>query len=139
MVGAGHRRKEHLAVPSLGGLRILSAVEFDLGGRIPCGEETTAADCVELEVRARPVPEALSQLERVMRERPRTGPGRGALEAFEIEESSYLVAEPSTLVPHYLETTTRFRATLRRPGEADIEVTDLDQTVYRYDWQAPPR
>ena len=51
------------------------------------------------------------------------------------------MAEPSTLIPHYLETTTKFRATLRRPGEADIAVADLDQTVYRYSGKVakPPR
>ena len=41
----------------------------------------------------------------------------------EIEESAYLVTEPGTLLPHYLETTAKFRATLHRPGEADIIVS----------------
>jgi hypothetical protein len=129
VVGESYQRKEHLAVPALGGLRILSTTGFGVGQRIPCGEEMTEADCVEIEVRSRPLPEALTRLEEAMHDR---SGGRGALEDFEIEESSYLFAEPSTLTPHYLETTTKFRATLRRPGEADIAVTDLDQTVYRY-------
>jgi len=135
LVGEIYQRKARLVVPALGGPRILSGAEFDVGRRIPCGEEMTAADCVEIEVRSRPLPEALSQLEQVMHERSPTPAGRGTLGNFEIEESSYLVAEPSTLIPHYLETTAKFRATLHRPGEADILVSDLDQTIYRYDWQ----
>lgn len=137
VVGEDYQRKDRLVVPALGGPRILSRVEFGVGQRIPCGEEMTAANCVEIEVRSRPVPEALAQLEQGMRERSHTATpgGRGALESFEIEESSYLVIEPATLIPHYLETTTKFRATLRRPGEADIAVADLDQTIYRYHWQ----
>ena len=137
VAGESYQRKDRLVVPALGGLRILSRVEFGVGQGVPCGEETTAANCVEIEVHSRPVPEALAELEQVMRERSQaaTPGGRGALESFEIEESSYLVAEPATLIPHYLETTTKFRATLRRPGEAEIAVADLDQTIYRYHWQ----
>jgi len=137
VVGESYQRKGRLVVPALGGLRILSSVEFGVGQRIPCDEETTATDCVEIEVRSRPVPEALAQLEQVMHERSHaaTPDGRGALENFEIEESSYLVAEPARLIPHYLETTTKFHATHHRPGEADIAVEDLDQTIYRYHWQ----
>ena len=134
VVGESYQRKEHLPVPALGGVRILSTTDFGVGQRIPCGEEMTEAGCVEIEVRSRPLPEALTRLEEALHERSRSGTsgGRGALEDFDIEESSYLVAEPSTLIPHYLETTTMFRATLRRSGEADIAVEDLDQTVYRY-------
>lgn len=132
VVGESYQKKARLVVPALGGPRVLSQTEFGVGQRIPCGEETTAADCVEIEARSRPLPEALAQLEQVIRERSPTPGGQGTLEDFEIEESSYLVAEPSTLIPHYLETTTKFRATLRRPGEADISVADLDQTIYRY-------
>jgi hypothetical protein len=138
VVGESYQREHHLVVPSLGGLRILSAAEFGVGQRIPCGEGMTTADCIEIEVLSRPVPEALAELEGAMRERSRapTPGGRGALENFQIEESSYLVAEPSTLIPHYLETTAKFSATLHRPGQADTTVSDLDQTIYRYDWQA---
>jgi hypothetical protein len=138
-VGEIYQRKEHLAVPALGGLRILSTTEFGIGQRIPCGEEMAEAGCVEIEVRSLPLPEALIQLEEALRERARDAgaDGRGALEDFEIEESSYLVTEPSTLVPHYLETTTTFRATLRRSGKADIAVEDMDQTVYRYQYSRP--
>ena len=132
VVGESYQRKEHLAVPALGGLRILSTTEFGVGQRIPCGEEMTETDCVEIEVRSHPLPEALTQLEEALHER---SGGRGALEDFEIQESTYLIAEPSTLIPHYLETTTKFHATLRRAGEADIAVADLDQTVYRYHYQ----
>jgi len=134
VVGESYRRKHRLLVPALGGLRIVSTTELSVGQRIPCGEETTAADCVEIQVRSRPVPEALAQLEKAMRERSReaTPGGFGALENLEIEESSYLVTEPSTLIPHYLETTTKFHATLLRPGEADTVITDLDQHIYRY-------
>jgi hypothetical protein len=137
VVGESYQRKEHIGVPALGGLRILSATEFGVGQRIPCDEEMTEADCVEIEVRSLPLPEALIRLEEALRERSQAAAsgGRGALEDFEIEESSYLIAEPSTLVPHYLETTTTFRATLRRAGKADIPVEDLDQTVYRYSGQ----
>jgi len=130
VVGESYQRKDRLVVPALGGMRIVSTTDFGVGQRIPCGEEMTTADCVEIEVRSRPLPEALLQLEEVMRER-----SPSPLENFEIEESSYLVVEPSTLIPHYLETTTKFRATLRRDGEADLAVADLDQTVYRYNWQ----
>jgi hypothetical protein len=134
VVGESYQRKEHLAVPALGGLRIFSTTEFGVGQRIPCVEEMAEAGCVEIEVRSHPLPEALIRLEEALRERARDAApdGRGTLEEFEIEESSYLVTEPSTLVPHYLETTTTFRATLRRSGEADIAVEDMDQTVYRY-------
>jgi len=133
-VGETYRRQGRLVVPSLGGLRIRSTVEFGVGEWIPCGEEMTAADCVEIEVHSRPVPEALSQLEKAMREgwRPATPSSLGALENLEIEESSYLVTEPSTLIPHYLETTSKFHATLPRPDQADVVVEDLDQHIYRY-------
>jgi hypothetical protein len=130
-VGERQQRKDRLEAPSLGGARILSTTEFGVGGWIPCKEEASAADCVEIEVHSRPLPEALSRLEEMMRERSRGASKAGAavLENLEIEESSYLVAEPSGMIPHYLETTARFRATLRRPGEADLTVSDLDQTV----------
>jgi hypothetical protein len=133
VMGETYQRKDRLVVPR-SPLRILSAVDYGVGQRIPCTEETIEVDCVEIEVRSRPVPEALAQLEKAMRERSReaTPGGFGVLENLQIEESSYLVAEPSTLIPHYLETTTKFHATLLRPGEADTVITDLDQHVYRY-------
>jgi hypothetical protein len=140
VVGESYRREDQLAVPRAP-LRIRSTVEFGVGGRIPCGEELTAADCVEIEVRSRPLPEALAQLEEVMRERSRalTRESVEVLENLEIEESSYLVTEPSTLIPHYLETTTKFQATIRRPGDAERVIADLDQSVHRYTYAAPPQ
>ena len=133
VMGEIYPRKDRLVVPR-SALRIRSTVEYGVGRRISCAEEKPAADCVEIEVRSRPVPEALAQLEKAMRERSRAAtPGNlGVLENLEIEESSYLVTEPSTLIPHYLETTTKFHATLLRPGEADTVITDLDQHIYRY-------
>jgi hypothetical protein len=137
VVGETYQKEGRLVVPR-SALEIPSTVEFGVGQRIPCGEEMTTADCVEIEARSRPVPEALAQLEKAMRERSgaATGDGFGALENLEIEESSYLVTEPSTLIPHYLESTTRFRATVPRPGEAELVIDDLDQAIYRYHYPA---
>jgi hypothetical protein len=136
MVGEAYQREERLVIPR-SALRIPSTVEFALGQRIPCNEEMTAADCVEIEVRSRPVPEALAQVEKAMRERSRAATPGSLVELgnLEIEESSYLVTEPSTLIPHYLETTTTFRATVSRPGESEIAIEDLDQTIYRFQYQ----
>ena len=132
-MGETYQRKDRLVVPH-SALRIRSAVEYGVGQRVPCVEETVAADCVEIEVRSRPLPEALAKLETAMREgsQAATPGGFGTLENLEIEESSYLVTEPSTLIPHYLETTTKFHATLFRPGEPETIITDLDQHIYRY-------
>jgi hypothetical protein len=133
VVGETYQREERLLVPRPP-LRIRSTVEFALRRRVPCGEETTSPDCVEIEVRSRPLPEALDDFERAMRERSQAE-GVGALESIQIEESSYLVTEPSTLIPHYMETTTKFQATLSLPGESDIAIEDLDQTIYRYSYR----
>jgi hypothetical protein len=135
VMGEIYQRKDRLVVPR-SPMRIASAAEYGLGQRIPCDEETTEADCVEIEVHSRPVPEALAKLEEVMRERSRqaTPMGFSVLENVQLEESSYLVAEPSTLIPHYLETTTKFHGTLIRPGEADTVISELDQHIFRYQY-----
>lgn len=130
VVGETLEREERLVVPRAA-LRIQSTVEFGIGQRIPCDEEATGADCVEIEVRTRPLPEALDDYERAMRQGARAT-GAGAPENVEIEESSYLVTEPSTLIPHYLETTTKFRARVSRTGEPDVAIEDLDQTIFRF-------
>ena len=137
-VGETYRREDQLALPR-SPVRVRSTVEYGIGRRIPCGEELTAADCVEIEVRSRPLPEALVQLEEMMRERSRvlTPESVDVLESLELEESSYLVTEPSTLIPHYLETTTKLQATIRRPGEAERVIEDLDQSVHRFSYAAP--
>jgi hypothetical protein len=129
-VGETLEREERLVVPRAA-LRIQSTVEFGVGQRIPCNERATGAECVEIEVRTRPLPDALDDYERAMRKRAQAT-GSGVLANVEIEESSYLVTEPATLIPHYLETTTKFRATVSRPGEPDVTIEDLDQTVFRY-------
>jgi hypothetical protein len=130
VVGETYRRAERLLLPRPP-VRVRSTAEYSLQRRIPCNEETTSADCVEIEVRSRPLPEALDQLERAMRAGARAE-GVDAPENLEIEGSSYLVTEPSTLLPHYLETTTKFRATLPRSGGSDVAIEDLDQTIYRF-------
>jgi hypothetical protein len=113
-------------------------VEFGIRQRIPCSEEATAADCVEIEVRTRPLPEALARLEQAMRQRSHaTAPGR--LEApgnLEIEESAYLVTEPGTLLPHYLETTSKLRDAVPLRQGAGLAFDELDQHIYRFDYSA---
>lgn len=129
-VGETHAVEQRLVVPRAA-LRIQSTREFGVKQRVPCNEEATSADCVGIEVRSLPLREALDDLERATRADAQATRA-GALENVEIEESSYLVTEPSTLIPHYLETTTKFRATVSAPGEPELAIEDLDQTIYRY-------
>ena len=138
-LGETYRREGRMAVPSLGGVRVASTVKFGAIQRVPCNEEMAAADCVEIEVRWYPVPEALARLEEAILGGSRAAPttASGALENLEIEESSYLVTEPSTLIPHYLETTRKFQATLPRPDQPDALIVKLDQIIYRYSY--PPQ
>jgi hypothetical protein len=138
-LGEIHESEGRLAVDPLGGVEIPAAREFVVGQRLPCDEEMTQAACVEIEIHWRPLPDALARLERAMREASRAARAGtfGMLEDIEIEQSSYLVTEPSTLIPHYLETTTKFRATLPDRGDANGAVEELDQHIYRYRY-APP-
>lgn len=133
-LGETHPSEARLAVDPLEGLEIPASREFGVGQRLPCHEELTRAACVEIEIHWRPLPDALTRLEQAMREASRAAPPGtfGALEAIEIEQSSYLVTEPSTLIPHYLETTMTFRAMLPDSGEANRAIEELDQHIYRY-------
>ncbi len=132
-----------LVLPIFGGTRVPVEVRVVLLGRVPCsdGSGAPAADgdapaaCVALElvrepdaVRMEVIRSGIAEHEAMLGD---------ALDErvadLAVREELYLVTEPGTLLPRYLEVTRRFELRLRDAAGAERQVEVLDQRVDRWE------
>jgi hypothetical protein len=102
-LGAVYESEEPAAIPFFPGETLPMVTQFEIVGRVPCIEESGRTDCVELHLVSSPDEAALKALLKKMMDMAVDMPAGSPpiFDEIKIQTEITLIAEPSTLIPHW--------------------------------------
>lgn len=131
-LGEIYEDETQMPFPLIPGATVSATTAFQAFARIPCDEESTTRDCVELRLVTMPDPDALAELLAHFLHTQAADPDERISDMTMRVEVS-LVTEPSTLLPHALEVTREAVLQMEGPdGARQQRGLDIRSTVYRY-------
>ena len=122
------------SLPLLGNMEVPMVVSFHFLGRVPCSEDETEKNCVDLEMETTVNAEALSGAFESLVERVAGAPDAPLrVDSFDLTETVRLTTEPDTLIPHRLASRKVSTVVMSQGGELqDASEVEETLTVYRY-------
>lgn len=134
--GAVYRTETSYVIAALGNVSAPLILEFKYLGRAACNKADKTKRCALLEMRSQVASEAVAKAIEDTTNRAFAGtPAKVSVADFAMEQTTRLLTEPKTLLPHQLQTTKTTRVVLAE-GEKRTTATQVDESSQSFTYTA---
>lgn len=134
--GARYRTETSYVIAALGNASAPLALEFEYLGRAPCHKADKARRCARLEMRSQVASDTVAKAIENTTNRAFAGtPAQVSVADFALEQTTRLVTEPKTLLPHQVQTVKTIKVVFA-DGEKRMTTTQVDESSQTFTYMA---